>query len=976
MAKPRKKRSETKALISPAFSEFLNHRLMELIGLVYFAAAFMLMAILLSYNPLDESPSHSAFGYTTNWLGPWGAIISDFLYQWSGFAAYLLIILLIVYGIRYIRNIGLSGRLKLRVFWIIPAIFGLCFLLQSLNLNINTAQYGIKGPGGAIGYLTYHNLMPKLNEPWMNKTAIGIIFAFTLITITLAFVLRFSFWYLLIKNLIMGCTKAVRWIIVKFKGAPQQSDQTVFTHNKRKPTIIMPQHNNNSQKPLTAAQRAALRKQKQTQQMRQQQEQTTPADIKAFFPRKKVAPAAAKQVTPAKQPQIMLQEEKPTTSIKAQEQTVKTKPAAMPASSSAASIQLSNNDSNAESFADMVLKKVRAKKQLLRAQMQEDQIVSENTIEDTLEEEIQEPAEIILTEENTAADIILPTMPAPKPEPQEVQEVQEKTPIETPKETKPKLSIKNRLLNSSKPQPLGKPSLASKNTQTVNNQQSWDSYQFPNTRMLTATNKKMLHDKEKIQELEEKASNLEQTLLEFGVKGQIVSIRPGPVVTLFELEPAPGTRTSRVVGLSDDIARQMLASSVRVAAVPGKNAIGIEMPNEARETVWLRTLLEHETFTRTKAKLAVTLGEDIGGQPMVVDLAKMPHLLIAGTTGSGKSVAVNTMILSLLYRLSPEECRLILIDPKMLELSVYENIPHLLTPVVTDPMKAIVSLKWAVREMDDRYRKMAKLGVRNILGYNARIKEALKNGETLSKEVQTGFDDQGRPIMETVEFETETMPYIVIVIDEVADLMMMGGKQDIEMAVQRLAQKARAAGIHVIMATQRPSVDVITGTIKANFPTRISFAVTSRIDSRTILGEQGAEQLLGMGDMLYMAGGGKLKRAHGPFVSDEEVEIVANHVRSQGMPQYVSSVTEDVDEGGKALNSEGNNEQDALYDQALAIILREKKASISFIQRQLSIGYNRAAKIIEQMEAEGVVSPADRVGRREILIEDHTSDDY
>lgn len=539
--------------------------------------------------------------------------------------------------------------------------------------------------------------------------------------------------------------------------------------------------------------------------------------------------------------------------------------------------------------------------------------------------------------------------------------------VKTPMSEKPKIEPKEEPAN--KEQPKGQDNMVIKPN---------PSYRFPSLNMLDKAPPKADQDPEQIKKLEENAKNLEQTLSEFGVKGKIVSVRPGPVVTLYELEPAPGTRTSRVVGLSDDIARQMLVASVRVAPVAGKNVIGIEMPNEKRETVWLRTLFEHESFRKAKGKLAMALGENIGGDPMVVDLAKMPHLLIAGTTGSGKSVAVNTMILSLLYRLKPEECRLIMIDPKMLELSVYENIPHLLTPVVTDPMKAVVSLKWAVREMDDRYRKMAKMGVRNIAGYNSRIKEALAKGETLTKDIQTGFDDNGRPITESVPLDMDTMPYIVILIDEVADLMMMGGKQDIEIAVQRLAQKARAAGIHVIMATQRPSVDVITGTIKANFPTRISFAVTSRIDSRTILGEQGAEQLLGMGDMLYMAGGGKTERAHGPFVSDEEVEEIANHIRSQGQPQYVSAVLEEVNEDGSPMESAAvgdGGEKDVLYDQALAIILREKKASTSFIQRQLAIGYNRAARIIDQLEAEGIISPADRVGRRTVIAEDHTGMD-
>ncbi len=468
--------------------------------------------------------------------------------------------------------------------------------------------------------------------------------------------------------------------------------------------------------------------------------------------------------------------------------------------------------------------------------------------------------------------------------------------------------------------------------------------------------------------LRQNAQLLESVLAEFGVKGQVDQIRPGPVVTLYELVPAAGVKSARVVALSDDIARSMSVAACRVSVVPGRNAIGIELPNQRRETVYLRDLLAAPEYERGGQSVPVALGETIGGEPYIADLARMPHLLIAGTTGSGKSVGVNAMILSILYKLSPEQCRLIMIDPKMLELSVYDGIPHLLAPVVTDPKKAIVALKWTVREMEDRYRRMSKIGVRNVGSYNERAKEALAKGEHFERTVQTGFDESGRPIFESEKIRPEPMPYLVVVIDEVADLMMVAGK-DIEGAVQRLAQMARAAGIHLIMATQRPSVDVITGTIKANFPTRISFQVTSKIDSRTILGEQGAEQLLGQGDMLYMAGGGRVIRLHGPFVSDGEVEAVAGYLRAQGQPQYLEEVTAGGDEDGEGgdLGFEGGEESNDLYDRAVAVVTRDGKASTSYIQRRLQIGYNRAASLMERMEQEGVVGPANHAGKREIL---------
>ncbi len=499
------------------------------------------------------------------------------------------------------------------------------------------------------------------------------------------------------------------------------------------------------------------------------------------------------------------------------------------------------------------------------------------------------------------------------------------------------------------------------------------SWQFPPLSLLATAPARSSIGAPSEEALQANARLLESVLADYGVQGQIVEIRPGPVVTLYELEPAAGIRSARVIGLADDVARSLSVTAVRIATVPGRNVIGIEMPNARRETVYLSELLASDEWARQQGpgRLALALGKDIGGSPIIADLARMPHLLVAGTTGSGKSVGINAMILSLLYKLSPDQCRMILIDPKMLELSVYEGIPHLMAPVVTEPKKAVVALKWTVREMERRYRAMSQLSVRNIGGYNDRVADARAKGEVVTRRVQTGFDSEtGKPIHEDQPLALEPLPFIVVVIDEMADLMMVAGKE-IEATVQRLAQMARAAGIHVVMATQRPSVDVITGTIKANFPTRISFTVISKFDSRTILGEQGSEQLLGQGDMLYMAGGGRILRVHGPFVSDREVEDVVAFLREQGEPSYVEEVTEPQDDSeisamtGIAGASEGEK---GLFDQAVDVVSREGKASTSFIQRHLQIGYNRAAKLIEQMEKEGIVSAANHVGKREVLV--------
>jgi len=494
-------------------------------------------------------------------------------------------------------------------------------------------------------------------------------------------------------------------------------------------------------------------------------------------------------------------------------------------------------------------------------------------------------------------------------------------------------------------------------------------FQLPPVTLMADPNKKTKKQQLNEASLSQNARLLESVLNDFGVNGEIVKVRPGPVVTLYELEPSPGTKSSRVIGLADDISRSMSSVSARIATVPGRNVIGIELPNQSRETVFLREMIEDEEFANTTASLPMALGKDIGGTPIIVDLARMPHLLVAGTTGSGKSVAINTMIASLIYKLTPEQCKFIMIDPKMLELSIYDNIPHLLSPVVTEPGKAVVALKWTVKEMENRYRLMSALSVRNIDGYNKRIHEAKAKGDKLTRTVQTGFNpDTGAPIIEEVALDMTPLPFIVVVVDEMADLMLVAGK-DIETSIQRLAQMARAAGIHIIMATQRPSVDVITGVIKANFPTRISFQVTSRIDSRTILGEQGAEQLLGQGDMLYMAGGGRITRVHGPFVSDKEVEAIVAHLKEQGAPTYVEDVTRDPEEGLElGMGGESDDGDDGeVYRQAVSIVLRDRKASTSYLQRVLKLGYNRAARLVDRMETEGIVGPANHVGKREVL---------
>ncbi len=926
MPQARQKRSQEKRFLSPAFSAFLQNRLKEIIGVILLSCGFLLFLALFSYNPADSAANISSYGKSKNIMGALGAYFADGFLQWFGLASYFIVISFFVYGIHFMRNMAFKGALRLRPFLILPTILGFSALCAWLTgAGPHSEPFVNKGYGGAMGDILARLFsgQTSLFAGIIPMVIFLVVAVITVILATYALILPFIFW----QRQWSYVQKAVLFLIRPHDGKTYEDDEYEDEEEVMvsKPSIVV--HSSFEEE---APQFEAPR-------------------FKEVEPKTPKTPLWKKwQSQSSSSPKVATAEDN------LFDNPIDNPPQPKPMQDASSSAP-SSPKIYAAAFQDNPYEKAEDTQEITPASQVEDDFDDEDMDDDFMSELAKAQAQ-----------------PSQRPQPQPKAQLQ---PMAQP-QPQPKAAAP-----SAVPKPAVEkvaPSAYLDDGQDNMVIKANPSYKYPTLQMLDKAPPKADQDPAQIKKLEENAKRLEQTLQEFGVKGQIVSVRPGPVVTLYELEPAPGTRTSRVVGLSDDIARQMLVASVRVAPVAGKNVIGIEMPNEKRETVWLRTLFEHESFRHAKGKLAMALGENIGGEPMVVDLAKMPHLLIAGTTGSGKSVAVNTMILSLLYRLKPEECRLIMIDPKMLELSVYEDIPHLLTPVVTDPMKAVVSLKWAVREMDDRYRKMAKMGVRNIAGYNSRIKEALANGETLSKDVQTGFDENGHPITESVPLDMNPMPYIVILIDEVADLMMMGGKQDIEIAVQRLAQKARAAGIHVIMATQRPSVDVITGTIKANFPTRISFAVTSRIDSRTILGEQGAEQLLGMGDMLYMAGGGKTERAHGPFVSDEEVEEIANHIRKQGRPQYVSAVLEDVSEDGSPATAAGggdSGEKDVLYDQALAVILKEKKASTSFIQRQLAIGYNRAARIIDQLEADGIISPADRVGRRTVLAEDHSYGD-
>ncbi len=988
MAKTRKRRSQETRLISQSSQLFLKQRIIEIWGVLILLLAGLVLISYISYSSDDPSVHVANSNKVTNWLGATSANFAESSKQWLGYGRWLIFIILLSYALYFLSKAKLFyAWQKIKLISIIPAIIFSCMALSILftknydnsgNIISYEAYLNAKsqGGGGFLGdrllQLIMDTFMP-IPSMVMTLIVFPIILILALIFITFATATPLHWWYnlyVLIANAVVHLFEVISVIFT--------SPQAVHGTPKAKKIL----QKKPISRPINTSHVFADNNQMQHTNEHQEQEEIIEKIVKD-------------KVEPKRQANIINERRMPLTasilSAKLKEQ-------------QDSSINFNDNGplqknynealdnedathitetpyeetTNEEAIKEETIKITKSEKSLhendkdalmkdmIRQKGKQAYVDIDNLSED---DDMEDEEDIILSENNplaTGEDNVSVLYEQPRQEEKVTNSINHA--IDVTIGSKENVVDMQEDTNEAPQQP----SKPQKSKQT--NKDWQNEYELPSLELLNNVSKKQ-EDLDMLAELfVEQAKQLEQVLQEFGIKGEIVGVRPGPVVTLFELEPSAGTRTSRVVGLTDDIARSMSVASVRIAVVPGKNVIGIELPNDDRQTVWLRYMLADEKFTDPKKSLPMALGEDIGGAPLIVDLAKMPHLLIAGTTGSGKSVAVNTMIISMLYRFKPDECKMIMIDPKMLELSVYEGIPHLLTPVVTDPNKAIVSLKWAVREMDERYKKMAKMGVRNISGYNKRVKEAIASGTSIEKEVQTGFDEDGKPIIEKITIEAEKMPYIVIIIDEVADLMMMGGKQDIEVAVQRLAQKARAAGIHVIMATQRPSVDVITGTIKANFPTRISFQVTSKIDSRTILGEQGAEQLLGMGDMLYMAGGGKIIRAHGPFVTDEEVEDVANFIRAQGMPEYISSITEEAEENeGSAAAQGSSGEEDPLYQEALSIIMKENKVSISFIQRCLSIGYNRAARIVDQMESNGIVSKADHVGRRKILIDNNNS---
>ncbi len=917
-------------LLDAKMQEAIQRRGKELIGFGLIALAVLFGAILWSYSPEDSSWQSATSAPIQNYLGAFGAAIASQFILTIGLAAWTIPLLLATWAVRFILHIGddlmLSRAIAFPVLIAVTAIFLACHVPSA------SWQHNGLGLGGLSGDAALGVLLDL--APFSTGTSLMII--------TLVFAALVVFFGLFTLGFVSAEVSLIaRHVIVAI----------ILTYDSIASTLgFAVRHGAGGA--VAARSRLQARKEKRAEKAALLQEEAEEAVIEQEQPApKKPLFSLPKLRRVVAEPEI---EDTPDTSEEA------------PAGDTFE--LLPEEDRVKARINDAIKNKVlRARTMRIRQHPQEP-VVSDNLFRDTPDvDESAAPAlggvhRDLIDEEQPAEQVAETTVPAfasirraaPVPPP---------PPVETASVVKPR--VQKTVKQSSKAKAEAQPSLFVEREDAV--------YETPPLSLLTSPDTIVRHHLSD-EALEENARMLENVLDDYGVKGDIVSVRPGPVVTMYELEPAPGLKASRVIGLADDIARSMSALSARVSTVPGRSVIEIELPNENRETVLLREILASADYGDGLQNLPLALGKDIGGQSIVADLGKMPHLLIAGTTGSGKSVAINTMILSLLYKLSPEECRMIMIDPKMLELSVYDGIPHLLSPVVTDPKKAVVALKWAVGEMEDRYRKMSKMGVRNIGGYNARVTAALNNGEDFERTVQTGFDDEtGDPIFETETFKPEKLPYIVIIVDEMADLMMVAGKE-IEACIQRLAQMARASGIHMIMATQRPSVDVITGTIKANFPTRISFQVTSKIDSRTILGEMGAEQLLGMGDMLYMAGGGKIIRVHAPFASDEEVEEVVNALKAYGPPTYVSGVVEEASSEKSnsidlVLGLGGNTtSEDALYDQAVAIVVRDRKCSTSYIQRKLSIGYNKAAKLVEKMEEESVVSQANHVGKREILV--------
>ena len=920
---PAKTVEQPEEIVPKALRLFLHRRLMELVGLVLLALAAVLTLALASWSVLDPSLDRAVDGPVRNWLGWPGAVVADVAIVQLGLAVIVPVAALVIWGMRWL-TFRPPRRLWARFSWLVLTTLAMAGTLSFLPVP---ASWPLgTGLGGNLGESVAHGLSALL--AWVMKPVAAKLFAgLSLLAATVFTWLRTleitgddivtaaaAFGETHQQTVATGIG-GITHLWLRLSALWRRRTQARKSHETRQPEhdrlrIVRPKEQptaDETDAPPVAA--FAPRRERAKARLH-----GLFAVLGAALARKATAPSAA-PATPA---------------------AARREPVIAPAASTAPVMEHAPAPAATPAMPTTPQEtgEVRIGRPVDSAFLPEE-LVEEPEATDGAAPHMAPPASCAPATPVTPASA--PASPAPARPASAVASAPASTVRPTPR-TSPKKPIELPPLDI-----LAAPA--------------------PNERQAVASN----------EELQQNAETLEQVLEDFGVRGRIVNVCPGPVVTLYEFEPAPGIKSSRVIGLADDIARSMCAVSARIAVVPGRNVIGIELPNEKRQTVYLREMLQSKGYQKSKFNLPLALGKNIAGEPVFADLARMPHLLIAGTTGSGKSVGINTFIMSLLYKHTPETCRLIMIDPKMLELSIYDGIPHLLTPVVTDPRKAVVALKWAVREMEERYQKMAMMGVRNLDGFNARVKEALKKGEKITRTVQTGFDpNTGEPVFEEEELDLSPLPYIVVIIDEMADLMMVAGK-DIEGAVQRLAQMARAAGIHVIMATQRPSVDVITGTIKANFPTRISFQVTSKIDSRTILGEQGAEQLLGRGDMLYMAGGGRIVRLHGPFVSDEEVEQVVTFLKRQAPPEYVDAVVSEQEDGGAASGAATGGGKvgasgDELYDKAVQIVLRDRKVSTSYIQRRLQIGYNKAATLIERMEAEGLISAPNSKGRREILV--------
>lgn len=915
--------------------------LCELIGLSLIIFPLLVYISLLSYNSGDPSFNKAASDDTAvqNLLGRFGAYSADFVLSSFGLAFIVYLLVPILWGVSLVRFQAFA-EYKMRIFaWIVGL---LCFsafldLTCSSFLGRFNLPYNLTGEWSRSLSRPLNNYINMLNFSYNTILLEGIVLFISILSFNFAAGITFTLW-LRLTNRFVGIFTKIGQTFINF-GKHAVNIRNFSEFKELNPSYL--QNKLLNKNAAVAAQRVEPSFAKTENVLRTQNSAIVTA------PQIAVEPVAANT-----QPNSSLQIEIPNQSVDnlAPETSMK-EPAVVQNSYNPTFDFIKEGD-----FANQNLKK--PSKKISPEDIYQTEGVHSFAAKSTAQSIPESKQEELLSiPQNSFVSAKLQTQqPAvgDLPKPQKI----EPTPL--PDFAKPK--------TEAQPKPTQRPQNAA---DTISDNDT-SKYKLPDINLLSIP-----QDSGDIEydeaTLKENAAKLETVLQDFGIKGKIVKVRPGPVVTLYELEPAPGTRTARVIGLSDDIARSMSVASVRMAVVSGHNTIGIELPNEKRQTVWLRELLEDPEFTNSKNILNVSLGKDIGGQHVYADLAKMPHLLVAGTTGSGKSVGVNSMILSLLFRMTPEQCKLIMIDPKQLEFSMYNGIPHLLTPVITDPGKAVVGLKWAVREMEDRYRAMALLNVRNIAGYNQKVADMRATGKEIKKTIQVGFDKEtGRPLYEEQIVDTTPMPYIVIVVDEMADLMLVAGKE-VEAAIQRLAQMARAAGIHLIMSTQRPSVDVITGTIKANFPSRISFHVTTQIDSKTILGEKGAEQLLGMGDMLYMPSGLRPIRVHGCFVTDAEVEGVVEFIKSEGEPKYVADVTEGELNTGKDTpiydKSEmgSDNGEDDLYNQAVAIVRADKKASTSYIQRKLRLGYNRAAILIERMEDEGIVTPPDRVGRREVI---------